>query len=477
MTDLWELTAAGLAREYSSGRASPADALDSVLARISDVDESIGAFAKVLEESARTEARARTEDLTSGRIRGPLHGIPVAVKELFDVRGAPGDYGSDTLAGRIADEDAALVGRLRRAGAVIVGTTRSHEFGWGITTQHQSRPGTRNPWDPQRVPGGSSGGSGAAVATGMVPAAVGSDTGGSIRIPACFCGVAGLKPTYGTIGRTGGVALAPSFDTPGALARSMEDAANLVAAMSGPDPNDSGCPGRSFRADSQVRTSLAGVRIGTSSGLVDIALDAAVAAVYERALRVIEELGAELVDIDLPDASAMLDTFVPLQMAEAYDYHHRILGLYPDRADHYGSDVRSRLDAAAAVTVGDYLAAQEQRRLILAAFDRQFERVDAIVSPISAVGPSLIASSDEAPWNGQTRPFRELVMRFTVPQNLTGLPTGIVRAGFADDGMPVGLQLTAARWQDATAVAVAAALQVALDPIDAAPTSVHPNGG
>lgn len=474
MTELWRLSAAGLSIQFSTGRASPTEALDSVLGRISHIDESIGAFANVLEEPARAEARARTDELTQGMWRGPLHGIPVAVKELFDVEGAPVEYGSDTLAGRVADEDAELVRRLRRAGAVIVGTTRSHEFGWGITTQHKTRGGTRNPWDRDRVPGGSSGGSGAAIATGMVPVAVGSDTGGSIRIPACFCGVAGLKPTFGLISRTGGAALAPSFDTPGALARSIEDAADLVSAMSGTDPSDPGCANRSFRVDTQLSASLAGVRIGTSPGLVDIALDAGVALVLERAMSMLDELGAEVVEIDLPGASAMLEAFVPMQMAEAHDFHHRTMGLYPDRADDYGDDVRSRLDAAAVVSLGDYLSAQDDRRRIIASFDRQLQGIDAIISPISAVGPSRIDNSDEVVLNGEIRPFRDVVMRFTVPQNLTGLPTSIVRAGFDADGMPVGVQLTAGRWREDTAVAVAAALQLALEPIDIAPEPTQP---
>jgi aspartyl-tRNA(Asn)/glutamyl-tRNA(Gln) amidotransferase subunit A len=446
------------------------------MGRIAAVDRSIGAFADVFEEPARAEAEARTAELVRGHRRGPLHGIPVAIKELFDVEGAPVDYGSDTLAGRIADHDAELVRRLRRAGAVIVGTTRSHEFGWGITTQHQTRRGTHNPWDLRRVPGGSSGGSGAAVATGMIPVAVGSDTGGSIRIPACFCGVAGLKPTFGLVSRTGGMALAPSFDTPGALGRSIEDTANLVSAMSGADPRDPGCAGRSVRIDTRVPASLAGLRIGTSTALVDIELDVGVALIYERAVNMLDELGAEVVEIGLPEASAMLETFVPLQMAEAHHVHHQRMGLYPDRADDYGDDVRSRLDAAADVSLADYLTAQEERRRIVDSFDRELRGVDAIVSPISAVGPSRIEDSDDVTLNGETRPFRDVVMRFTVPQNLTGLPTAMVRAGFDADDMPIGVQLTAGRRQEDTAVAIAAALQLALEPIGIAPEPTNSTG-
>lgn len=492
MTELWRLSAGQLAQHFAAGTASPAEALDSVLARIAALDGDIGAFACVLEEQARARATELTEELVRGHRRGPLHGVPVAVKELFDVRGAPSDYGSEVLAGRIADADAECVRRLRRAGAVIVGTTRSHEFGWGITTQHQTRGSTRNPWDLNRVPGGSSGGSGAAVAAGMVPVAVGSDTGGSIRIPACLCGVAGLKPTFGRIGRTGGVALAPSFDTVGALGRSIGDAAEMVAAMSGPDHRDPDCTGTGFgttdrplsaktgasyeRAVQPILTSLTGVRVATATGLTDIGLDDGIAAVYGQALDSLEQLGAELVEIDLPAAAEIFEAFRPLQMAEAH-HVHRSMGLFPDRADLYGPDVRSRLEAAADVSIDDYLSAQRERRRIAAVFDHQLRRVDALVSPISAVGPSRIDQPDEAVLNGQRVGMRDAVMRFTVPQNMTGLPAGIVRAGFDPDGLPVGVQLTAGPSQEGVVVAIAATLQAELGPIGTAPEPEQAAGG
>lgn len=476
MTELWRLTAGQLAQRFNAAAASPTEALDSVLGRIAALDPSVGAFACVLEEQARARAAELTEELARGHSRGPLHGVPVAVKELFDVRGAPGDYGSNVLAGRTAEADAECVRRLRRAGAVIVGTTRSHEFGWGITTQHHARGGTRNPWDLDRVPGGSSGGSGAAVAAGMVPAAVGSDTGGSIRIPACFCGVAGLKPGFGRIGRTGGVALAPSFDTVGALGRSIGDAAALVAAMSGPDRDDPPAAGPPVRSDDRALVSLDGTRVATAAALIDIGLDDGVAKAYGQALDALERLGAELVEIDLPSAGEIFEAFRPLQMAEAH-HVHRSMGLFPDRADLYGPDVRSRLEAAADVSIGDYLSAQQQRRRIAASFDRRLQSVDALISPISAVGPSRIDNSDEARLNGERQPLRDAVMRFTVPQNMTGLPAGIVRAGFDPDGLPVGVQLTAGQGREAAVVAVAAALQAELGPIETAPDPERADGG
>ena len=464
MTEFWQLGARALARLYGARRAGPVEVLDASLERVRAADGMVGAFACVLDEEARSAARVLQDELSRGVSRGPLHGVPVAVKELFDVDGAPCDYGSDVLSGRVATADAELVRRLRQGGALIVGTTRSHEFGWGITTQHERRAGTRNPWNLDRIPGGSSGGSGAAVAAGMVPVAVGSDTGGSIRIPASFCGVAGLKPTFGRISRTGGMALAPSFDTAGALGRTIEDAAVVVEAMSGPDGVDPACPpDLPPPAVPAAPDSLDGARVGVSADLMDVGLDGSVKVVFDAASGLLEELGAEIVEVGLPDAESIRSAFVPLQMAEAYHVHHS-MGLYPQRAADYGADVRSRLEAAADVSIGDYLAAMEQRRRIVAAFERGLRSVDAILSPVSGVGPSRVDDSDRAVWNGQTRPLRDAVMIFTVPHNVTGLPTSIVPVGVDPDGLPVGVQLMAGRWREDKAVEIAAALELAVGP-------------
>ena len=430
----------------------------------------VGAFACVLAEAAYDAACRREDELARGVVRGPLHGIPVAVKELFDVEGAPGDYGSDALSGRVAAADAELVRRLRRGGALIVGTTRSHEFGWGITTQHERRAGTRNPWNLDRVPGGSSGGSGAAVASGMVPVAVGSDTGGSIRIPASFCGVSGLKPTFGRVSRTGGVALAPSFDTAGALGRTVEDAATVVEAMSGADGVDPACPPDLpfASANPSAPSSLDGVRVGVSADLMDVGLDAGIEAVFKTAAGALEALGAEVVEVALPDAESIRASFAPLQMAEAYHVHHRSMGLYPQRAVDYGADVRSRLEAAADVSVGDYLTAQKERGRIVAVFERRLRSLDAILSPVSGVGPSRVDDSDQAVWNGRVRPLRDAVMIYTVPNNMTGLPTSVVPVGVDPDGLPVGVQLMAERWREDKAVEIGEALRLAVEPAAAA---------
>ena len=476
--ELFGLSICRLAALYAAGETHPGEVLAATLERIERVDGALGAFACVTAERATDEARRLTDELHRGRCRGPLHGVPVAVKELFDVAGATGDYGSNTLAGRVPDADAELVRRLRAAGAVIVGVARAHEFGWGITSQHPSRPSPRNPWHTGRVPGGSSGGSAAAVASGMVPAAVASDTGGSVRIPAAFCGVAGIKPTFGRISRAGGAALAPSLDTPGVLAGRVEDLWPMLAAMSGPHAGDPATTAQPLPSPPDPGDpALDGVRVGISPSLhADVPLGAGAAAGFERTCEALVAAGATLVEVDLPPAGEMLATFVPLQMAEAYDVHRRQLGLFPARAEDYGADVRGRIEAAAKVTVGAYLEAQRRRVEFTWAFDQAFESLDTLLTPVTAVGPSSVDDPDTAVMDGEGRPLREVVMGFTVPQNLTGLPTVAVPVGFDGDGLPVGVQFTAGRRREDMAVRVAGAVEAVMG-ADAPRVPVTPTTG
>jgi len=478
--DLPGLSIARLGALYAAGETDPTEVLSATLRRIERIDGALGAFAEVTAERATGEARERAAELRRGVSRGPLHGVPVAVKELFDVAGAIGDYGSEVLAGRVSGSDAELVARLRAAGAVIVGVTRSHEFGWGITSQHATRSSPRNPWNLARVPGGSSGGSAAAVASGMVPAAVASDTGGSVRIPATFCGVAGIKPTLGRISRAGGLALASTLDTPGVVAGGVEDLWPLMAAMSGPhagDPATLGDPLPPAPDPGSAGDGLAGVRVGIAPALRgSVPWGEATTAGFDRTCEALRAAGADLIEVDLPSAEDLLAAFIPLQMAEAYDFHSRQLGLFPERADVYGADVRGRLEMASGVTMGEYLESRRRRLEFIWAFDRAFESLDALLTPISAVGPSTVEDPDSVVVDGRRRALREVVMGFTVPQNLTGLPTVAVPVGFDADGMPVGMQFTAGRLREDVAVRVAGVVEHVLGA--AAPRApVTPNEG
>lgn len=456
---LWELTVDGLRTGYRQREHSPLEVVDELLGRIESLDPDLGAFRQVLSESARRDAARMTEELAEGRSRGPLHGVPVAIKELFDVEGAVGCYGSQVFATRISTRDSAAVDRLRAAGAIIIGLTRSHEFGWGITTQHSHLGSTRNPWNTDRVPGGSSGGSAVAVAAGMVPLAVGTDTGGSVRIPAAFCGVVGLKPTFGTISRRGVVPLAPSLDHVGPMARSVGDLVIALEVLAGFDLEDPATDHRPLPSLSHVSGGrLDGIRVGTAPSLHLTPLAPDYSEIFARALAAAAEAGAEIVEVSLPHAERIRPAFTALQMAEAYHTHSATLGTFPSRAADYGPDVRGRLETAAQVSIRDYLEAQTEALKITRRFERAFELVDVMLTPVSAGPPSLVSDPDQTTHLGHSIPFRELVMDYTVPQDITGLPACVVPAGFDTDNLPVGVQTTAPGHREDLALRVASVL-------------------
>ncbi len=439
--ELWQLSVTELTDAYKHGKVSPLEVIEMSLRRIERLDPAIGGFREVFHERAINEARARSDELARGEWAGPLHGIPVAIKELFDVEGAVGCYGSTILLDRIAPSDAAAVARWREAGAIVIGVTRSHEFGWGITTQHAELGSTLNPWNTDRVPGGSSGGSAAALAVGMVPLALGSDTGGSIRIPACFCGIAGIKPTYGRVAKRGAVSLAPSLDHPGPLARTVPDLAIGLAAMAGFDAWDPSTlpvqpPSRS------VTPSVAGVRVGLVADLHPRALREDHQARFDAATEAMSDAGARLIDLSFPGAEEIRPTFATIQMAEAHHVHSSVMGIFPRRASEYGADVRGRLEMSADITLADYLSALEAKRALRHRFARLFDEVDVMMTPITAGGPSTTSEPDVSFDGTGEAPFRDVVMDYTVAQDLFGLPVCAVPNGLDGDGLPLGLQLT-----------------------------------
>lgn len=449
----------GFSMAYLSGRLRPSAVLDDVLSHIAAVDDQLCSFVAIDVGNARNAAAAAEAEINGGRWRGPLHGVPVGVKELFDVAGLPATYGSQARAGAAAAADSEVVRRLRRAGAVIVGLTRSHEFGWGITTQHPDGTGTRNPCNPDFVSGGSSGGSAAAVAAGLVPAAVATDTGGSVRIPSAFCGVAGIKPTFGRIPRDGVMPLAPSLDTPGFIARSPADLAILLTATAGASRSDPATRIPNMADAGPMPATLVSRRVGVSPDLVDTAMAARHAAAYQHALDVLSGLGAEIVELRLPAARQYREVFNVIQMAEAYDVHNRQFGLFPDHAAAYGEDVRRRLERARSVDIGTYLAAGERRLRLVAALDAALASVDVLLTPVNPCVPPRRNDPDHvmAP-DGTRQPLRDIIMGYTVPQNLAGVPTVTIRAGTDDIGLPCGVQLTAARGQDLPALQLAEVL-------------------
>lgn len=462
--DIWRMGVGSLQRAFAARLLSPREVVEALADRIEGLDPLVSAFTTLQLDRALDDAKRRTEELESGRVRGPLHGVPVGIKELFDVAGAVTSYGSTICRDRVPEEDAEAVRRLRAAGAIIMGLTRSHEFGWGITTQHETLGGTRNPWNRDRVPGGSSGGSAAAVAMGMVPLALGSDTGGSIRIPASLCGVTGLKPSYGRISKRGAVPLAPSLDHVGVIGRDVESVAAGYAALAGDDQEgpstvpaspDEGSDRFSIRDGNSIRLGIA-----PALHLPELAPDHA--AVFETAIERLRADGAGIEEVSFASPSEIRPAFNVIQMAEAYQVHSADLGLYPARAAEYGNDVRHRLDLASKVTRSEYHSARDRAALIRGRFAGVFEDVDALLTPVAAGGPAAIGRPDRGVHEFAETPFRDVVMGYTTPQNIAGLPACAVPAGWDRDGLPVGIQITAGAGGDAVVIRVARLLEETL---------------
>jgi aspartyl-tRNA(Asn)/glutamyl-tRNA(Gln) amidotransferase subunit A len=432
-----------------SGEPSIRTLTERALARIASRDREVGSFVSVLTGRALATADRLDADPASRSL--PLAGCAIGVKELFDVAGADNSYGSLVREDLVADRDAAVVSLLEAAGAVTVGTTRSHEFGWGITTQHAHRGSTANPWNLGRVPGGSSGGSAAAVAAGIVDLAVGSDTGGSIRLPAAYCGVLGLKTTWGRITRHGGVSLAPSFDTPGFLARTVDLLARGFFAVAGPDPRDPATL-RAMAPSAEPVLRADGLRIGIPAAAPR--MTAARAQAFDELVAAIGRLGATVVEVALPDPDAAFAAFVPHQMAEAHHVHASVLATWPSMADRYGDDVRSRLETAANVGVAAYLVARAAAVDVTGTLLSALSGVDAVLTVVGATGPSTVDDPDHVATPDGTVPLRQSAMPTTVPQNLAGLPSITFPFG-SDDGIPVGMQLTGAPFDEPRLLALA----------------------
>ncbi len=412
-------TARALAAGVRSGALDPVDLVEQALARLGD--DPWGAFALVDAEGARAQARSC--------LPGPLQGVPVGVKDLFDVAGQVTRAGSEVPAGPPATADSPVVARLRAAGAVVLGRTRTHEFAWGITTRHPRTGGTANPADLGRVAGGSSGGSAAAVAAGVVPLAVGTDTGASIRLPAAWCGVVGFKPTHGSVPLDGVVPLAPSLDTGGPLTGDVEDARLAFEVLSG----------RPLPAPRPV----SGLRLGVvgAPGLQDVA----------------ESAGLRLSEQTWPLHAELVRAYGVVQGAEALGWH-RATGRWPAHAEQYGDDVRGQLERCEQITAEQLRAAQEVRAELRRHLAMLFEDVDVLLAPVALCGPATTAQPDTGRYDGVEAPLRDLVLPWTVPVNLGGLPACTVRAGVDADGLPVGVQVVGRPGADGLVLDVAAAL-------------------
>lgn len=432
---------------------SPVELMQATLARVERIDGDLRSFV-CLASDATDQAKAAEAEIAAGRYRGPLHGIPIAVKDNYLTADMPTRAGTDAPGMDFPKRDSAAVARLRAAGAIVFGKTRMHEFAWGNVT-----PPTRNPWDTDRVPGGSSGGSGAAVAARLCPVALGSDTGGSIRIPASLCGVVGLKPTFGRVSRAGIVPHSWSLDHAGPLSATVTDAALVLQALSGHDKAD---PGTTAIAVPDFSAGLGkpakGLRIGVVRnhffGRNQPDVDAAV----EAALAFYAAEGATISDAALPILEYGLAAIFAIELSSSTAYHAANLASGAVAA--LTPDVRLLVEMGRLVTGPDYLKAEQLRRVLMGDVARLFEDVDVIIGPTCPLTAWRIGD-----WSVQVGDEPESVLaaswRLTYPWNLAGIPAISVPCGFDGHGLPIGLQIGAKPFDEPTIIRAAHAYEQA----------------
>lgn len=451
-TELHTLTIEDLSQLLRNKQVSPVEVTEHYLARINGLDDRTNAFITVTAEEALADARKHEAEIMAGEYRGPLHGVPMALKDLYDTAGVRTTAASRIFAARVPDRDATSVMFLRAAGAVILGKTNLHEFAFGVTNASSYFGPARNPWDLNRVTGGSSGGSGAAVAAGLCAAATGSDTGGSIRIPAALCGIVGLKPTYGRISCAGLIPLSWSLDHAGPMTKSVYDAAVMLQAMAGWDPEDPAsltAPVSDYTAG--ISDGVGGLRIAVDPDYAFSQIDDEVDVVVKQALRVLQNLGAELVEVSLSRIPEAMDAALAILNAEATAYHEKFLKARPED---YQPDVRARLEKASSVRGADYARAQRTRQWMRRDFETLFEEVDLFATPMCAI-PAPTLDQSEVTVAGQTTSVMAPIARFARVFNLTGMPAITVPCGFSSAGLPIGLQLAGRRLDETTVLRAA----------------------
>jgi aspartyl-tRNA(Asn)/glutamyl-tRNA(Gln) amidotransferase subunit A len=457
--------AANLIREK---KLSPVELTEACLQRISSLDARLRAFITVTSQEALATAQQAASAVAGGDYKGPLHGIPLALKDLFDTAGVRTTAGSRIMADRVPQEDADATARLKAAGAVILGKLNMHEFAYGATGVNPHYGAARNPWDPAHISGGSSSGSGVAVAAEMALGALGTDTGGSVRIPSSLCGITGLKPTYGRVSRRRVIPLSWALDHVGPMARNAADAAIILSAIAGHDTGDETSSEEPVPDYAKLleRRDIKGLRIGVPREYFFDNVDAEVAAAVRVAISTLEELGAQVSDVSLPHITEVPAAVNTIMVTEALAYHRRWL---MERPQDYGDDVRQRLEMGLLYPAVSYIQAQRLRSLIVEEWrERVFDQVDLLAVPTTPVpAPSLEDADLQATLT---------LVRFTNPFNLVGVPAVSVPCGFTTGdpstslpgragrtGLPIGLQLVGRWFEEGTVLRAAHAYQQATD--------------
>jgi aspartyl-tRNA(Asn)/glutamyl-tRNA(Gln) amidotransferase subunit A len=451
-SDLTNLNLHEVASMVKEKKISPVEITRACLARIEQLNPSLNAFITVTAESALADAHQAESEVQRGEWRGPLHGIPIALKDLIDTAGVRTTAASALFKDRIPEEDATVVRLLRNAGAVLLGKLNMHEFAYGSTSAASYFGRVSNPWNHEYITGGSSGGSAAAVAAGLCYGALGSDTGGSIREPAAYCGIVGLKPTYGRVSTRGVIPLSWSADHIGPMTRSVEDAAIMLQAIAGYDANEV----TSYDATvedyvSNMKLGSQSLRIGIPRNLFYDHLDPEIQAATEGALASLEKLGTEVREIKME-----LNADRAVVRAEAYAWHSENVAKHPEL---YLPETLGKLRLGASIDATTYIRARHQVEQLRREIPKLFASVDVLVTPTTPVPPpkaSVLPTKFEEILAEDT-----LLLRNTRPFNLSGLPTISVPCGFTKTGLPIGLQLSGAPWREALVLRLAHAYQQA----------------
>jgi aspartyl-tRNA(Asn)/glutamyl-tRNA(Gln) amidotransferase subunit A len=451
--DLATLTLSQAADLMQRGALAPVALTEALLQRIAQFNPTLNAYLVVTAETARQQAWSIELGAWSAEaaLRPPLLGMPLALKDLFDVAGLATTAGSVIRENAVAAEDAAVNVRLRAAGAILLGKLNMHEWAFGVTTINPHFGPARNPWDLERIPGGSSGGSAAAVAAGLCLASVGSDTGGSVRIPAALCGIVGLKPTYGRVSLRGVVPLSWSLDHAGPITRTVRDAALMLQVVAGHDPDDPASVDMPVDDYLSLEQDVKGLRVGVPREYFFDSLDAEVASAARAAIDELARLGMDVREISLPETEAARQASVTVLVCDAFAYHRDRLREQPDD---FGADVRTRLQEAVSISGSDYALARRTQAEWRQRLERLFYEVDILAMATTPIPAPRIDEADAV-----SAAFS--LARLTRPFNLAGVPAISVPCGFTQSGLPIGLQLVSRAWSEATLLRAAYAYEQA----------------
>jgi aspartyl-tRNA(Asn)/glutamyl-tRNA(Gln) amidotransferase subunit A len=454
-SSLTQLSLSEASRLVRTKKVSPVELTQACLRRTEQLNPKLNAFITVTADSALAQAREAESDIQRGRWKGPLHGIPVALKDLVDTAGVRTTAASGLFKDRIPRQDAEIVRRLKASGAVLLGKLNLHEFAYGGSSLISYFGAVRNPWDSAYNPGGSSGGSAAAVAAELCYGAIGSDTGGSIRMPAAYCGIVGLKPTYGRVSTRGVIPLAWALDHMGPMTRTAVDAALMLHVIAGYDPEDTNStdtPVQDYAAQLEAKTSH--LRIGIPRTHFYEGLHPEIRTAMDTALSVLARLTSSQHEIEIPAANEMALTAILIQKAEAYTYHRQYVTKSPEL---YQPETLKRIRAGAEIGASEYINARRQLDQSRHSISKVFDTLDLVVTPTTPIPPFTVSELLADP--DQIRVKEVLASPNTRPFNLLGLPTVSIPCGFTSKGLPIGMQITGSLGGEATVLHLAHAYE------------------